>query len=239
MPSFSASHGAILAALARHYGAPAPLGVAAGLDPFPALMTVLLGRTTDSRKAAAAWAALVDAGLSEPHALAGADRAEIADALKSSGITVPARALAPIQRLAQWFVARSLGPGRGAESLDSVATESLRSELAGINGVGPATADALLLLALSRPVYPLDRATYRILIRHGWLDSSADYAEARDVVERAWPDDPATLGRLSDWLARIGTEFCRVRAAKCDHCPLRSFLPAEGPVEPDGFTTEP
>ena len=88
-------------------------------------------------------------------------------------------------------------------------------------------------------MYPLDRATYRILIRHGWLDSSADYDEARDVVERPWAGDPVTLARLSDWLARIGSEFCRVRVAKCDRCPLRGFLPEGGPVEPEGFMTEP
>ena len=119
--------------------------------------------------------------------------------------------LTPISRLARWYVERDRGPGD--ESLDSVATESLRADLAGINGIGPATADALLLLALSRPVYPLDRATYRILIRHGWLDSWADYDEARDVVERPWPGDPVPLARLSVWLARIGSEFCRVRVA--------------------------
>ena len=154
MPSLGASHAAIVAALARHYGPPAPLGVAAGLDPFPALVTVLLGRATDPRKAGRACAALADAGLLDPRVLAEADRAEVDDALKSSGITVPARALAPMQRLARWFVERHLGPGQGADSVDPVATESLRAELAGMNGVGPATADALLLLALRGPCIP-------------------------------------------------------------------------------------
>ncbi len=239
MPSLGASLAAIVAALAQHYGPPAPTGVAAGLDPFPALVTVLLGRALDPRKAARGCAALADAGLLDPRVLAEADRAEIDDALKSSGVTVPPRALAPVQRLARWFVERHPGPDNGADSLDSVATESLRAELAAINGIGPATADALLLLALARPVYPLDRATYRILIRHGWLDPSADYDEARDVVERPWPGDPVTLARLSDWLARVGSEFCRVRVARCDRCPLRGFLPEGGPVEPEGFAAEP
>lgn len=237
MPSLGASHAAIVAALAKHYGVPAPTGVAAGLEPFAALVTVLLGRATDPRKGGRGRDVLADSGLLDPRVLAEADRAEIDDALRSNGITVPARALAPIQRLARWFVEGHLGAG--AESLDSVATESLRAELADLNGVGPATADALLLLALSRPVYPVDRATYRILIRHGWLDPSAGYDEARDVVERPGQGDPINLARISDWLARIGSEFCRVRAAKCDRCPLRDFLPEGGPVEPEVYTTDP
>src|SRR5262249_11967694 len=100
------------------------------------------------------------------------------------------------------------------------------------------TADALLLRALARPIYPLDRASYRILVRHGWLDLSADYDEARAVVERLSPDDPGTLAQLSDWLARIGGGVCRVRGAKCDPCPLRPFLPEGGPIDPQGDIDE-
>ena len=43
-------------------------------------------------------------------------------------------------------------------------------ELAGIKGIGPAAADAMVLFALKRPAYPVDRATFRVLVRHGWLD---------------------------------------------------------------------
>ena len=241
MPGFGASFDEVWAALAKHYGLPAPVGPAAGLDPLPALVTVLLARATDPRKAARARDALADAGLLDAKALAEVEHAEIDDALKSSGITVPARVLAPISRLARWILEHDrdlAGSGTDAGSLAEVATESLRSALASLGGIGPATADALLLLALGRPVFPLDRATYRILIRHGWLDVSASYEEARDVVERPCADDPIALARLSDWLARIGTEFCRVRIAKCERCPLRGLLPEGGPIEPEGFTTE-
>ena len=92
-------------------------------------------------------------------------------------------------RCAGWRGGSSSGirarPRRSA-TRTSQPSRSARSWLA-LNGVGPATADALLLFALRRPVYPLDRATYRILVRHGWLDPSADYDEARAVVERPAP----------------------------------------------------
>jgi endonuclease-3 related protein len=232
MPTLDASLAAIVAALAGRYGAPTDMGAAAGLEPFPAMVSVLLARATDPSRAARGLDALADAGLLDPQALAECDVAEITDALKTAGVKAPARGLAPLQRLARWMVekprdlAEAIGP-------DTVATESLREELSGLNGIGPATTDALLLLALNRPVYPLDRATYRILIRHGWLEPSAGYDDGRAVVEGACPDDPDTLARLSGWFERIGREFCRVGAPKCDRCPLRPFLPEGGPIEPE------
>jgi endonuclease-3 related protein len=237
MPTWDASLAAIMAALDEDYGQPAPGGCAAGLDPLPAMVNVLLERAVNPSKAARARDTLADAGLLDPEALAEADLAELEDVLKSNGVTVPLRALAPLQRIAQWIA--EWGPmQRGSdlgESLAKVDIESLRAELASLRGVGPGTADALMLHALGRPVYPLDRATYRVLIRHGWLDASAGYDEARAVVEGTSSGDPAALTRLSYWLGRVGTEFCRPSTAKCDRCPLRGFLPEGGPIEPEGF----
>jgi len=142
-----------------------------------------------------------------------------------------ARAIAPIRRLARLLVDRH---GSSAQSLrkGSTPTEPLREELVGLNGIGPSTADAILLFALRRRAYPVDRATYRVLVRHGWLDPSADYDEARAVVEGQGPDDPTGLARLSSWMERIGRDYCRVGAPKCEHCPLRPVLPEGGPREP-------
>jgi endonuclease-3 related protein len=230
MARLDASFGAIVTALARHYGLPA---AAAKPEPelFPALVEVLLARASDPGKAERACRALAEAGLLDPRTLAETDRAEIDDSLRSAGIKLPPRGLAPMQRLARWFATRE-GGSATADDLARVSTESLRAELAALNGIGPATADALLLLGLGRPVYPVDRATYRILVRHGWLDLSADYEEARAAVERLAPADAASLARLADGFARVGREFCRVSAPRCDRCPLRPFLPEGGPIEP-------
>ena len=148
---------------------------------------------------------------------------------------MPTRSLGPLRRVARWVVDHHAGSAEALRDED-LATDQLREELLGLNGVGPATADALLLFALRRPVYPVDRATYRILIRHDWLDPTADYDEARAVVERQGPDDPSGLARLSDWLERVGREFCRAGVARCERCPLRPFLPEGGPSEPETFS---
>src|SRR5262249_9063568 len=106
MSTWDASLDAIVAALAEHYGLPVQTVAGLELEPFAALVTVLLAGATHPSKAARGCVALADAGLLEPQALAEADPAEVSDALKSNGITLSPRALAPIQRLAQWIVER-------------------------------------------------------------------------------------------------------------------------------------
>ncbi|MFO0951070.1 MAG: endonuclease III [Isosphaeraceae bacterium] len=223
----------LISALAARYGRPEPPG--SGQDAFEAVVATLLGLSLDPRRQARAIDALRDAGLLDPSALAEADPAEVAEAFRSEGLTVPDRVLGPLRKVSRWLVDLHHGDAEGLRGPDAdSSTGSLRDELLAVNGVGPATADALLLFAFGRAVYPLDRATYRIFVRHGWLDTSTEYDEARDVVEQVAPDDPAELARLSVWLERVGRDACKTSVAKCEKCPLRPLLPAGGPVDPYG-----
>ena len=112
-------------------------------------------------------------------------------------------------------------------------TSRLRDGLLAINGIGQATADAILL-ALGRPTYPVDQVTYRILIRHGWIDSSADYEEVHQLLNRRAGENVEEIEHLSNWLRQVGRQYCRLRSPKCDPCPLRCVLPESGPIEPEG-----
>jgi endonuclease-3 related protein len=235
MPALDSSFPGLVAALAEQYGRPDPQAPSSGLEPFEALVATVLDRLTDPKKAAAARKAWRDDGLLDPQVLAEADPAELVESLRSAGVTIPEKSLAPLRKVARWLVDRHHGSLDDLASSDSdVSTAQLRDELREISGIGPATADAILLFALRRPSYPVDRATYRIFVRHGWIDPSADYDEAREAVEGLSPDDPATLAALSTWFERIGRDFCRVSVAKCDRCPLAPFLPEGGPLDPSG-----
>jgi len=230
LPRLDESRHALIAALDAHQGpSPGPgrrpFDDAANL--FEAVASVALGLVARPPLDSRAFDALRDAGLLRPGALAGADPRELEDVLKQAGVRLVSKALRPLQKLARWAA------GRDFEDRDApgLATESLRDEWRAINGVGPVLADTLLLFAMGRPVYPVDRATYRILARHGWLDPSSDYEEARSVAESIAPDDPKTLARLSPALVRLGHDFCKLAVARCDRCPLRPFLPEGGPRE--------
>jgi endonuclease-3 related protein len=64
-------------------------------------------------------------------------------------------------------------------------TDRLREELLGLNGVGPETADSILLYAGNHPVFVVDAYTRRILDRHGILPEKTDYEEIRELFQRA------------------------------------------------------
>ena len=233
MPTFDESFSTIELALGARFGRPDSVAEGSA-DSFAAAVAVILGQSIDAKKVAKGLSALAEAGLLEPQALAEADPAEIVDTLKAFGVSTPARALGPVRRMAAWAVSRQEGSPDPLRD-ESISTGELREELRGLAGIGPATADEILLLAGHRGVYPVDRATYRILVRHGWLDPTAEYEEARSVMERPGHDDPETLQRLSGWFARVGREFCKPSVAKCERCPLQPFLPEGGALEPDAF----
>lgn len=230
MPALGDSFPAIVQALGERYGRPSVEAPGAADSPFRSILAVALERITDPRKVAAALERLSDLDLLEPESLAAAHPLEIADPLRESGIASPSKAAASLRRLAQWLVEHHAGAGESLLDEAGCPTGQLREELLAINGIGQATADAILLFALRRPVYPVDRATYRILVRHGWLDTAADYDEARDTLERHAEEDPRLLARLSTWMEQLGRDYCRASVAKCDRCPLRGLLPEGGPV---------
>ncbi|HWE40042.1 MAG TPA: endonuclease III [Isosphaeraceae bacterium] len=227
MPSFAESLPAMVAALEDRYGR---AGTSTGGPIGFTRVAAALLRGVESSKRDRLIEALRDAGLLDPSALAEADPAEVAEVARQARVTVGTKTLAGLRRVARWM-ADEYGGDPGA--LDAVPTGQLREELLGVNGVGAATADAVLLFGLGRPSYPVDRASYRVFVRHGWIDPTADYDEARDLPGRALPDDPDVLALLSGWLDSIGADFCKPSAPRCERCPLRPFLPPDGPRDPD------
>ncbi len=231
MPRLVESRLALLESLDRQYGPlPAPGGGPASFEasePFEAIVRVALGLVAEPTIASAAFDALRDAGLIEPGALAGADPLEIDDVFKQARVRLASKALKPLQRIARWAEERDLD----TETLARLSTEAIRDDWRPLNGVGPSTVDALLLFALGRSTIPVDRASYRILVRHGWLDPSSEYDEARSALESIAPDEPDRLAQLSLGFEKLGRDFCKPTAPKCDRCPLRPLLPEGGPVD--------
>jgi endonuclease III related protein len=71
------------------------------------------------------------------------------------------------------------------EKLFSQPTDELRKELLNLNGVGPETADSILLYAGNHPVFAVDAYTRRVLHRHGILPEKSDYEDVRQLFEGA------------------------------------------------------
>ena len=145
-------------------------------------------------------------------------------------------------------------------------TDTLREELFNLNGVGPETADSILLYADNHAVFVVDAYTRRILERHALLPENADYEEIRELFQHALepvvhgqeevnegvsPDLQTALAsgfrgashppsamstaertalvqvynEMHGLIVGVGKTYCRKSQAKCDGCPLQSFLP--------------
>jgi endonuclease III related protein len=243
MSSFSDAFDSVRTSLLRQFG-PAK-DEFESLEPFEAMVAVVLDRHLRAGRWRAAFDGLIDGDLVEPDRLANADILEIADAIKARGVTATSVEIAPLKRLGRWVVDHGdtngfANNGNGVGS-NLVPPAWLREELAAIKGIGPTAADAIVLFALKRPGYPVDRATFRVLVRHGWLDPTATYDEARDLmVERAESalgeqEQPVVtaLADLSQGMELIGRRFCRAAEAHCVGCPLQHLLPEGGPREID------
>jgi endonuclease III related protein len=243
MPTLSDAFDAVRVALIRQFGA--ATDQFDGLAPFEAVVAVVLDRSLGAAHWRAAFDGLVDGDLLQPDRLADAEVLDIGDAMRERGVTATSRVIAPLKRLGRWVVdhgdtAGFTTDGGGMGELQ-VPPAWLREELAAIKGIGPTAADAIVLFALKRPGYPVDRATFRVLVRHGWLDPTATYDEARDLmVERAESalgeqEQPVVtaLADLSQGMELIGRRFCRAAEAHCVGCPLQHLLPEGGPREID------
>lgn len=105
--------------------------------------------------------------------------------------------------------------------------ETLRPELLGLHGIGPETADDILLYALDKPVFVVDAYTRRILSRHGLVPSTIGYEDLRSVFEDHLEADIATWREYHGLIVFTGKDYCRSKP-KCAGCPLECMLGPEG-----------
>ena len=105
-------------------------------------------------------------------------------------------------------------------------TAELREKLLGVHGIGPETADSILLYAGAKAIFVVDAYTKRILSRHGWVSDKATYEEMRTLVESHLPRDVSRYNEFHALLVNVGKNWCRPRDPRCSECPLGPFLEA-------------
>ncbi len=104
-------------------------------------------------------------------------------------------------------------------------TSELREKLLSVHGIGPETADSILLYAGNHPVFVVDAYTHRIFGRHAVTDGKPDYEGVRARFEAALTRDPRQLNEFHALVVNTGKNWCRKNAPRCEECPLRSLLP--------------
>ena len=108
-------------------------------------------------------------------------------------------------------------------SLDSMLqgdVETARRRLLTISGIGPETADAILLYAAHRPTFVIDAYTRRVLRRHLVIGADADYETIRRLFQQSLPPDVPLYNEYHALLVAVGKRHCRPHA-RCSGCPLQ------------------
>ncbi|MCJ7640992.1 MAG: endonuclease III domain-containing protein [Desulfobacterales bacterium] len=100
--------------------------------------------------------------------------------------------------------------------------ETLRDKLLSVKGIGPETADSILLYALEKPIFVVDAYTKRILSRHGMIPENAPYGEVQDLFMKNLPLDEKLFNEYHALLVHLGKTSCK-RNPKCDICPLKGI----------------
>lgn len=106
----------------------------------------------------------------------------------------------------------------------------LRIDLLTVNGVGPETADSILLYAGNKPTFVIDTYTARIAKRHGWIEREADYHALQSHFESGLDQDAQRFNEYHALIVEVGKAYCKP-TPKCDGCPLQPMLPESGMVD--------
>ncbi len=119
--------------------------------------------------------------------------------------------------------------GDSLGSLFSLDTAELRTELLGIYGIGPETADSIILYAAEKPVFVIDAYTQRIVSRLGLGPARDDYQSLQALFEDSLPRDVVMFNEYHALLVRHGKDVCR-KVPRCDLCCLGDLCPRSAQV---------
>ncbi|UCH78175.1 MAG: endonuclease III domain-containing protein [Candidatus Coatesbacteria bacterium] len=147
---------------------------------------------------------------------------------------LPPETLAPLIKPAGYYNVKArrlaafldfLGAEYGGR-VEALAEEGLspaREKLLAVKGIGPETADSILLYACGLPTFVVDAYTYRVLFRHGLAEEAASYDELKELFEAHLPPEVALYNQYHALLVRVGRERCRRGEPRCAGCALEGL----------------
>jgi endonuclease-3 related protein len=196
-----------------------------GETPFEVIVGAVLVQNTAWKNVERAIENLRHADLLEPHALGAIPEAELAERIRPAGYyRLKTRRL---KNLLDFILDRY---GGSLDEMFAAGLPALREQLLAINGIGPETADSILLYAGGLPTFVVDAYTARVLKRHAWIEPDADYHAIQEHFESSLEENVELFNEYHALLVRVGHLYCR-RTPKCKECPLNDLLPEGGPEE--------
>ena len=105
----------------------------------------------------------------------------------------------------------------------------LRQELLGIKGIGPETADSMILYAAKKPIFVVDAYTWRIFSRLGFFFDGATYQEMQDFFMESLPEEANLFNEYHAQIVKLGKDYCKKSNPRCEDCPVSKWC--QGPEE--------
>ena len=197
-------------ALHRHRGAQ---GWWPAESKFEIMVGAVLTQNTAWTNVEKAIRSLKEQKLLQPSAILGCDPSILANYIRSSGtFNIKAKRL---RALCDWYVLH----GEYA-AISNWPTSKLRQSLLAVHGIGPETADAIILYAFKRPVFVIDAYTKRIFGRLGLVAWNANYETLRATFESNLEIDATLFGEYHAHIVEHAKQVCKLQP-KCKECVLR------------------
>ena len=197
--------------------------------PFEVIVGAVLTQNTNWQNVEKAIANLTQAGMLRADLLADADLADLHEWIRPSGYF--RQKAVRLKRIAGWVRENCPPDDPGLAALRRRPAEDLRGELLALSGIGPETADSILLYALDKPVFVVDSYTVRVLARHGLVDPDSTYHDVQAYFHERLSPDEADFKDFHAQFVEVGKRYCRKRAPLREGCPLYGVLGA--PTQPE------
>lgn len=199
----------------RMYTSLGPQGWWPGATPFEVMVGAVLTQNTNWRNVERAINNLKGAGLLTLEKLDALPTGLLAEYIRPSGYyNIKAG------RLHNLVHAITQSHGDDLDAFLAQDLTDLRQQLLAVKGIGPETADSILLYAAKLPVFVVDTYTHRILSRHQLIDEDADYSEIQELFMDNLPADVPLYNEYHALLVGVGNRFCKKQRPNCDACPL-------------------
>ena len=192
--------------------------------PFEVILGAILTQNTSWANVERALANLRRARLMTPRAIERVSASRLAQIVRPSGcFRQKARKLKAFVAFLRCRYGGSLA------RMFRVPTAVLREELLAVHGIGPETADSILLYAGGHPIFVVDAYTHRVFSRHGLTHGKPDYSALQHLVHNSLPTSAGVYNEFHALLVHVGKHWCRSTTPRCDQCPLAAHLPASSP----------
>jgi endonuclease-3 related protein len=188
-----------------------------GESPFEVMVGAVLTQNTSWGNVEQAIGRLKQGGILSPRVIYEIPLSLLASYIQSAGYyNIKAGRL---KNLVSFFVEEY---GANTEKMFAEDTETLRQKLLAIKGVGPETADSILLYAGRKPAFVVDAYTQRVMSRHLLTAEDANYGELRAFFMDRLPCDATLFNEFHALFVRLGKTYCK-KIPLCQDCPLNGL----------------